>query len=343
MVFQTGQGLCTLSFITTPEDTAMSQTQTAHALETEAREPSTNASHHSHDSAVSWGAILAGAAAAAALSLILLILGTGLGLSSVSPWSQSGVTAGTFGISTILWITFTQLAASALGGYLGGRLRKKWVGIHTDESYFRDTAHGFLTWAVASLATAALLTSVIGSIASGGAQAAASVTGSAASTAAATAGAAGGASASAAGAPGQGYFIDSLFRRDMAASTQGAGAATSNNAADSSPASSTAEVGRIFANGITSGTALPPEDVRYVGQLVAQRAGISQQDAEKRVADTYNRLQAKGREIEAKAKDAADKARKASAYAALWLFVSLLIGAFIASLAATLGGRHRDF
>jgi hypothetical protein len=115
-------------------------------------------------SAVSWGAIGAGATATAALALILLMLGTGLGLSSVSPWAYNGVSATTFGVSTILWLTFTQLVASGMGGYLAGRLRTKWVAVHTDEVYFRDTAHGFLAWAVASLMTAALLTSVIGSI-----------------------------------------------------------------------------------------------------------------------------------------------------------------------------------
>ena len=104
-------------------------------------------------SAVSWGAIVAGAAAIAALSLILLILGTGLGLSSVSPWTYSGVSATTFGVSTILWLIFTQLFACGIGGYLAGRLRTKWIAVHTDEVYFRDTAHGFLAWAVAALAT----------------------------------------------------------------------------------------------------------------------------------------------------------------------------------------------
>lgn len=68
------------------------------------------------ESAVSWGAIFAGAAAAAALSLILLILGVGLGLSSVSPWSFEGVSKETFGWSSIAWLTFTALAASGLGG-----------------------------------------------------------------------------------------------------------------------------------------------------------------------------------------------------------------------------------
>src|SRR4051812_9691746 len=106
-------------------------------------------------SAVSWGAIFAGAAAAAALSLILLVLGVGLGLSVVSPWSHTD--ASTIGTSTIVWIAFVQLAASGLGGYLAGRLRVRWASVHSDEVFFRDTAHGLLSWAVATLFTAAIL------------------------------------------------------------------------------------------------------------------------------------------------------------------------------------------
>ena len=294
-------------------------------------------SSRSSVSAVSWGAIAAGAAAAAALSLILLILGTGLGLSSVSPWARDGVSATTFGVGTILWLTLTQLLASGMGGYIAGRLRTRWVALHSDEVYFRDTAHGFLAWAVASLATAALLTSVIGSIVGSGVQAGASAVGGVASTAAVAGAAAAGSNAdkSAADSGPMGYFIDSLFRKPATV------AGATPPAADAPATASPAEVTRIFMNSVRGG-ALPAEDVRYVGQLVAQRTGLSQQDAEKRVTDTYTGMQSKLREAEVSAKDAADKARKASSYAALWLFISLLIGAFVASLAATFGGRHRD-
>lgn len=96
-------------------------------------------------SAVSWGAIFAGAAAAASLALMLLMLGAGLGLTSISPWENQGLAAGTVGIAAIAWLTFTQIVASGMGGYLAGRLRTKWVDTHTNEIYFRDTAHGFLT------------------------------------------------------------------------------------------------------------------------------------------------------------------------------------------------------
>lgn len=297
-------------------------------------------------SAVSWGAIAAGAAAGAALSLIMLILGVGLGLSSVSPWSFEGISATSFGVSTILWLTLTQLFASAVGGYLAGRLRTKWMDTHTDEIYFRDTAHGFLSWAVASLATAALLTSAVGSILNGGIQAGASVVGGVATTATV---AAGGLAASGQMASGQSgpmaYFVDSLFRRDTRAEAAGLteenGVTLPAEASEREMANQVSEVGRIFMNVSRTGP-LPPEDVRYVGQLVAQRTGLSQQEAEKRVTDIYGRVQATLNDAEVAAKDAADKARAASAYATLWTFVSLLIGAFVASLAATCGGRRRD-
>lgn len=299
-------------------------------------------STHSHASAVSWGAILAGAAGGAALSLILLMLGTGLGLSSVSPWASYGVTATTFGVSTILWLTFTQVAASGMGGYLAGRLRTRWLSVDTDEVYFRDTAHGFLAWAIGSLATAALLTSVIGSIVSGGIQAGASMAGGAAT---ATAG-----GAVAVGAevvkPNSdssplGYFVDSLFRKDMNSSGVSGTGVTPADALNPPTAGLLSEVTRIFIYALHSGP-LPKDDIRHVGQLVAQRTGLTQQDAQKRVADTYERVQAKLHDAETAAKDAADQGRKASAYAALWLFISLLIGAFVASFAATIGGRQRD-
>jgi hypothetical protein len=276
--------------------------------------------------------------------LILLILGTGLGLSSVSPFSGQGAGATAFGVSTILWLSFTQLAASGIGGYLAGRLRTHWAGAQADEIYFRDTAHGFLAWGMATLLTAALLSSVIGTIVSGGAQAAASVAGTA-TTGATVATAAQATRAEGSGSTDvTGYFVDSLFRRDASAAAASAPTPTATDPASSDAgtrAASTAEAGRILTSALASGS-LPPEDASYLGQVVAQRTGLSQADAQKRVTDTFARAQAKLKTAEASARDAADKARKASSYAALWLFVSLLIGAFVASLSATYGGRRRD-
>ena len=272
-----------------------------------------------HASAVSWGAILAGAAAAASLSLILLMLGVGLGLSSVSPWARDGISATTFGASTVVWITVTQVAASAFGGYLAGRLRTRWANTPNDEVYFRDTAHGFLAWAVASLASA------VGSILSGGAQ----VVGTAASTGAQLVPKADSADTS------MGYFVDSLFRKE------GDAQAATTAAAEPVSATSLQEVGRIFASN-PQATALSAADARYVGQLVAQRTGLPQADAETRVNTAYAQMHNQIQTAKATALEAVEKSRKLSAYAALWLFIALLMGAFVASWVATFGGRQRD-
>ncbi|MBT2326516.1 hypothetical protein J7E62_29830 [Variovorax paradoxus] len=296
-------------------------------------------------SGVSWGAVFAGALGAAALSLILVLLGTGFGLSSISPWTPRGASATRIGVATILWIAFTQIAASGIGGYLAGRLRTKWAGVRTDEVYFRDTAHGLLAWALATLVTAAALTSTIGAVLGTGAQAGASMMGGAATagTTVAAAGAGAAATEFSSGADTSGplaYFVDSMFRKAPATSSApGASPAPADSASPSGM--QTQEVSRIFLNSIRAAT-LPAEDARYVGQVVAQRTGVPQDEAEKRVKETFARAQGALNEARDKAKAAADAARKASAYASLWLFISLLIGAFVASFAATYGGRQRD-
>ena len=116
---------------------------------------------------MSWPAVIGGAFVAAAIALILLALGAGMGLSSLSPWSNTGVSPATVGIAAIAWLILTQIIASAMGGYLAGRLRTKWANIHTDEVYFRDTAHGFLVWSVGLVITAAFLTSAAVSMVGG--------------------------------------------------------------------------------------------------------------------------------------------------------------------------------
>jgi hypothetical protein len=305
-------------------------------------------------SAISWGAILAGAAAAAALSLILLVLGTGLGMSVVSPWSHKGISATTWGVTTILWITLTAIVASGIGGYLAGRLRAHWIATHSDEVYFRDTAHGFLAWAVATLLTAALLTSVIGSIVGSAVETGTKVAGTAVTGTAAAASTA--VAATAKESEGEStfdidksmsYFLDYLFRKNSNPTAATAAPGTPNTLPPTSindpetDAAAKAEIARIFVNALGEGK-LPAADLTYTGELLSQQVGISQQDAENRITATFNTVQTKLREAEAATKAAADKARKATAYGSLWLFVSLLIGAFVASFTAIYGGRQRD-
>ena len=275
-------------------------------------------------SGVSWGAIFAGAAAAAALSLILVLLGFGLGFSAVSPWANEGVSAKGLGISTIVWLAVTQIVASGLGGYIAGRLRVKWANMHGDEVYFRDTAHGFLSWCVATLVTATLVVGSVSSIISGGVQAGASVAGGAATAMTAAAGTAAGSTNS----DQYGYFVDSLFRDDRPA-------AVSDDAARGT-------VTRIFVQTLNNNGQLAPEDRTYLAQLVAQRTNLTQADAERRVDEVFAKTRKALEDAKLAAQQAADTAATVAAMTALWMFVALLIGAFFASFFATFGGRRRD-
>src|SRR6202021_1950255 len=147
-------------------------------------------------SGVSWAAVFAGAFVAAAFSLALVALGAGIGLVSVSPWSSNNPSVTPFTVLAAAWFIAVQLFASGIGGYVAGRLRTGWAGVHTDESYFRDTAHGVMAWAVATVFTAALL-----------AGAASVLTGSAATVAS---GAAQGAAQNSAATSPSPYIVDTL-------------------------------------------------------------------------------------------------------------------------------------
>ena len=290
---------------------------------------------------VSWGAVFAGAAAAAALSFILLILGVGLGLSSVSPWSFN---ATAIGVGTIAWLAFMQLAASGIGGYMAGRLRAKWSSVHTDEVHFRDTAHGLLAWAVATLLTVAMLTGGTRAVLSGAIDAGTGVAAAVAPAAAAGAGAA----ASNASEGGSGvnpldYFSDMLMRSAPAPATATATGTPAVPAAEApvNAADQRVEIGRIFASSMSNGN-LAADDRAYLGQIVAKRSGVTQAEGEARVDAVYARATKAAADAKAKAQQAAETARKAGAHTALWMFVALLLGAFVAALAATFGGRQRD-
>ena len=102
-------------------------------------------------SAVSWTAIFAGAAVALGTTLILFALGSGLGFAAASPWPGSGAGTTTFAVGAGIWLIVMQWLSSALGGYITGRLRTKWAGVQSHEVFFRDTAHGLVAWAVATL------------------------------------------------------------------------------------------------------------------------------------------------------------------------------------------------
>ncbi len=278
--------------------------------------------------AVSWGAVAAGAVAAAALTLLLVAFGAGMGFSAVSPWSDSGVSGSTFSVATGIYLVLVGIMSSAVGGYIAGRLRSRWTGVHTNEVFFRDTAHGFLAWAFATLISATVLASTTAYLANGAGAGLAGATGQAARAA----------------NPAD-LYVDKLFRTPPAASAAAAPAPSSDNAANANAnsaamgtengaiggARSRSEIVRLWAADFRDGDDLTAADRSYVAQVVAARTGMSQADAEKRVNEVVN-----------EAKTAIDKARRAAAKLSFWLTAALLFGAFAASLTGAEGGALRD-
>jgi hypothetical protein len=286
--------------------------------------------------ATSWGAIFAGAVVAVALSLILLTLGAGLGFASVSPWSDHGLSASAFTVASTIWLIVTQWLSAAAGGYIAGRLRHRWLATHTHEVFFRDTAHGLVTWAVATLFATAVVAGSATSVL-GGAVHAVGRTAAAGGETAATMGRSelrgerNSIGPDSIGAPSFVYDLDKLFRGNASSNSTGNG--QDHSAADDARV----QVMHIGTTIAMSG-AVSDEDRQYLAYLVATKAGISTDEAKQRVNTFIQSV----KDASEQAKAVVDEARKSAATAALYTAFALLIGAFIASVSAAIGGRLRD-
>jgi hypothetical protein len=274
-------------------------------------------------SSVAWSAIFAGAVVTVAASLALLLLGSGLGLTVLSPWSIGTLSVSTFAVSTAIWLIVVQWISSALGGYLTGRLRTRWAGVHSDEVFFRDTAHGLLTWSLATVIAAAALGSAVSSIVSGGEKTVAAMTSTASGS---------GVGNSGAPALPVAYFVDLMFRP-----SPGAPSASGSATAIGDRSATLAEASRILLTDLATGPT-PQADRDYLAQLVASHTMRPLPDAQQRVNDVLKQID----QAESKTKEAADVARKAGVTTSLLMVLALVIGAFIASVSSALGGRLRD-
>ena len=264
-----------------------------------------------------------GAIGTAALTLLLVAFGAGLGLSAGSPWSDSVISGSTFKVSTGIYLVIVGVMSSAVGGYLAGRLRTRWVGLHTNEVFFRDTAHGFLAWALATLIGATALVPTTAYLLTMRRLELARV-----------------AQATQASNPSE-IYVDKLFRT---ASTPASATGTQTSGDASAPTGAPSGMHEISICGrgdriMRLWTAGLPQRGRprftieraYLAQVVAAHTGISQADAEKRVDSVVN-----------EAKTAADNTRRNAAHLSFWLTAALLFGALSASLAAAEGGTLRD-
>jgi len=259
---------------------------------------------------ICWGAVIAGAAVSLAITIVLLWFGTALGLTVASPWSDSGVSASTFKIGTGLYLVVVAMISSALGGHITGRLRAGWeTVVHPNEVYFRDTAHGFVTWATATVIGAILLASA--------------AVGIAGATSGGLAAGAANAGVSRASSSPVDVYVDQLLRPSVGISSANS---PSTNSGDNRQ-----EISRLLTTSFRSGREMSGDDKTYLAQIVARNTGLPQEEAQKRVDQTI-----------VTAKNNIDTARKAAMQLAYWIVASLLIGAFSASLAASEAGAFRD-
>lgn len=251
-------------------------------------------------SAVSWPAIFAGALVAAALTLILVGLGAGFGFASLSPWS-GGPSAAGFTIVAGIWLIVTQWLSAGLGGYITGRLRTRWAGVHTDEVLFRDTAHGLITWALASVVGAALLVAAGSSALGGGARLA-------------------GGAAKALPEAARPYDADLLLRR------------TSPETGANPSSDQHGEVLHILAKDAAAGE-MPDEDRAYLAHLVAAHTGLDQEEAQKRVDQVSNEVK--------QAADTARKAAASFAlFGAFSMLIGAFIAAVAAAIGGQQRDEH---
>ena len=270
---------------------------------------------------VEWGAVFAGAVLAAAISFVLLTFGTAIGLSATSPWPNSGLSARVIASLAVFWVLVQQIGAAMAGGYVAGRMRARWRETTQHEVEFRDGLHGGLVWAVSILVGAFLIMATAGAIA----RTSAEVAGKAISSAAAT------------GDPIDAVLDTMLRPQAVAQVTPPAQPTTSPNTtarartAGVQPGDDTrGEASRILASAVAGGS-LSDANRTYLTQIIAQRAGISQQEAERRVNDAVTA-----------ARLAADKARRTAVVTGFVTAAGLILSLGAAWWAAMKGGQHRD-
>jgi len=264
---------------------------------------------------LSWGAIIAGAICGAAISILLFAFGSAVGLTAVSPWPHTGLSPVVLAVIGAIWVAVVQVIGFGIGGYVAGRVRNSWRSVAPHEQRFRDGMHGFITWGLALLIGSVVAATAMGGLIRGGAQAAAPFAAASVATR----------QGPAVATPGD-YGVDYLLRPVNGKPV------TAVPIDDIRPS-----LVRIFADNLGSG-GLPPRERTYLASLVSSQTGMAAADADRRVDEAF----AEARNADAKARLAADKARKATALAAFLAAASLAVGCAAACAAAGAGGRHRD-
>lgn len=268
-------------------------------------------------SIIEWGAIIAGALFAAALSFVFITFGSAIGLSITSAWPDAGASARWTATLAAFWMLLQQIAAFMAGGYLAGRLRKE-PDSRTRETEFRDGMHGALVWALGIVLGAALAASA--------AMVAARVSAEAGRTAV---------TAASQNSEQMSYFADALLRPSQPQGQAQSGQPQANQSTQQPLSQDVrSEVSRILARSALNREMSQP-DRSYLATLVGQRMGLSPDEAQRRVNETFTQM-------EQSLRNAADKARHAGALGGFLTAASIVIAFAAAWWGAVRGGHHRD-
>jgi hypothetical protein len=261
---------------------------------------------------VDWAAVIAGIVLASAISIVFITFGSAVGLNFVDFNAREGASPIFVGIVAASWFLWVVISSYMAGGYLTGRLRRRFHDATEDESDIRDGAHGLLVWAGSVIVGTILAIGGIGSVANTAGSIASTVTTAASNV---TQGAADAVDPNA-------YFIDTLFRSEQPTD---AGAARD-------------EAGRIFAQAALADGTVAEEDRTYLANVVAANTGLTPEEAQARVDGVITDVE----EARQSALEAAETARKTGVISAFLLAATLLVAAIGAFWAAQKGGDHRD-
>jgi hypothetical protein len=261
---------------------------------------------------VDWPAIIAGIVLASAISVVFISFGSAIGLNFLDFNAREGASPIFVAIAAASWFLWVQVSSFMAGGYLTGRLRRRFHDATEHESDVRDGAHGLLVWAGAVVVGTVLAVSGIG--------AAVNTAGAALSTATVAGSNAAGAAAEA--TDPNAYFIDTMFRSPQPANSDQA----------------RAEAGRIFAQAALGDGAVAEEDRTYLVNVVAANTGLTPEEANARVDQAIGNIE----QARQDALETARTARNTGILASFLLAASLLVSGIGAFWAAQKGGNHRD-
>jgi hypothetical protein len=305
---------------------------------------------------ISWKAVFAGTLTILVLQLLLSLLGIGIGASIVDPLKEQDPMSG-LGIGSGIWLILSTILSVYVGSMVAGRLTLIPMRIE-------GALHGFLTWALASLATVYLISTVSASLVSG----TAGIVGKTASMLGqgVSAVAPGITSAIKDQAQEQGIDLNSIkneamtFLRQNVKNTPNAANTASDDQANTAgstentqaPDQASTDLFAIIDRTLGQGKEkLEAPDREALVKALTTQTSMSPDEAGAAVdrwQETTKAAQAKmaeaAQQAEQKAREAGDAAARGISKAALWSFISMLLGAIVSVFGgiqgmATLGTR----